>query len=91
MRVRLIARAPRVVFIGACALLALAGLRTTIVGGAGPVAPPVAAVPVSDLGVTAFAEAFARAYLSYRGDDPAAHERAVAAFTSWRPGSRRGS
>lgn len=82
MRVRLIARAPRVVFIGACAMLALAGLRSTITGGAVPAAAPVAQAPVSDLGVTAFAEAFARAYLSYRGDDPAAHERAVAAFVS---------
>ena len=82
VRVRLIARAPRVVFIGACTMLALAGLRTTITGGAVPSAPPVAAAPVSGLGVTAFAEAFARAYLSYRGDDPAAHERAVAAFTT---------
>ena len=82
MRVRLIARAPRVVFIGACALLALAGLRTTITGGAVRAAPLEAPAPVTDLGVSAFAEAFARAYLSYRGDDPAAHERAVAAFTT---------
>lgn len=82
MRVRLVARAPRVVFVGACATLALAGLRTTITDGNRPAAPLVAPTPVSDLGVSAFAEAFARAYLTYRGDDPAAHERAVAAFAS---------
>jgi len=82
MRVRLIAHAPRVAFIGACATLALAGLRTTITGGAAPAVPLVAPAPGADLAVSAFAEAFARAYLTYRGDDPAAHERAVAAFTT---------
>ncbi len=82
LRVRLMARAPRAALIGACALLALAGLRTTITGGAATAAPLVAPAPGADLAVSAFAEAFARAYLTYRGDDPAAHERAVAAFAS---------
>lgn len=77
---RMIARAPRVALIAACALLALAGVRAIVAPlPALPVSRP-APVASADVAIGAFAEAFARAYLSYRGDDLATRQRALAGF-----------
>src|SRR3954454_7730892 len=75
------ARAPRV--------LALAGLLICAVLVLRPAArpeastePPARVQTPSDLQAEAFAEAFARAYLTWDAADPASNERAVARYTS---------
>src|SRR3954470_22692110 len=75
------ARAPRV--------LALAGLLVCAVLVLRPAArpeastePPARLQTPSDLRAEGFAEAFARAYLTWDAADPASHERAVARYTS---------
>ena len=80
-RLRWSARAPRIAFFAVAAILALSGLRTVI---AGPPEAPAAPRPVatSDLGAASFAEAFARAYLSWDPARPEVHERVVARFAS---------
>ncbi|ADB49870.1 conjugal transfer protein [Conexibacter woesei] len=79
---RLHARIPRIVAALLAAVLSLAGLRAIV---AGPPAPPPArtiVAPAGDQGATSFAEAFARAYLSFDADDPEARVRALAPFVS---------
>lgn len=77
---RMTARAPRVVLTVACALLALAGVRAIVAPRpAAPVSRP-APLASADVAIGAFAEAFARAYLTYRGDDVAARQRSLAGF-----------
>src|SRR3954451_24919311 len=75
------ARAPRV--------LALAGLLVCAVLVLRPAArpqastePPARVQTPSDLRAEGFAEAFARAYLSWDATNPESHERAVARYTS---------
>jgi len=73
------ARAPRIALFAVCAVLSLLGLRALVA----PVPSKVAAAVMStgqDLSAEAFAEGFARAYLSWDVELPEAHERAVAQF-----------
>src|SRR3954447_25638676 len=69
--------------------LALAGLLVCAVLVLRPAAhpeastePPARLQTPSDLRAEGFAEAFARAYLTWDAADPASHERAVARYTS---------
>ena len=64
------ARAPRLLVLGCVGVLALAGLRAALAPATPPQATPTVATRV-DPGVGAFAEAFARVYLSA---DPARSE-----------------
>ena len=80
-RDRLSAVAPRVAVYGAVAILSLAGLRGILEGGEAHVAASPAGSS-GDLAAEAFAEGFARAWLSYDGADPDARERALSAYLS---------
>ncbi len=74
------ARAPRAALLTVCAVLAIVGLRTLL--SPTPVEPdegPPVAVGV-DVAAQSFAEAFARAYLTWDAQTPEAHERAVGRF-----------
>jgi Conjugative transposon protein TcpC len=73
------ARAPRLLAGGCVALLALAGLRAAIAPGAHAPAPVRAAAP-PDLRAGAFAEAFARAYLTWDPEHPERREQRLVGF-----------
>lgn len=80
-RVRWASRAPKALLAVAVAILSAAGLRSAVAG------PPEAAdpglrPPAADLGAASFAEAFARAYLSWDPGRAEQHERRVSAFIS---------
>jgi hypothetical protein len=79
---RLYARAPRAIALVLAALLIAAGLRTTLAGQpkAAPL-PPAPRVTV-DRGAEAFAEGFARAYLTWSSDDPVERERRLAPYVA---------
>jgi Conjugative transposon protein TcpC len=79
--VRLRARLPRALATAAVALLALAGLRG-LVEGTPPAAPKPQVVAVDDQAVAAFAESFARVYLSFDPADPARREDLLAGYLS---------
>jgi len=76
---RLRARGPRYVFVGAVAVLALVGLRELVVGHPVPAAPkpPLGA---QDVAMEGFATEFARAYLTYDGQDLESREDRLASF-----------
>jgi hypothetical protein len=66
---------------GVVCLLALAGLKSALVGpDERPALRPRSSSP--DLAVEGFAELFARSYLSWRASSPAAHEQELSAFMS---------
>lgn len=75
------ARAPRLLVGGCVAVLALAGLRAAI-APAPQVPPPARQAAVPDLRAGAFAEAFARAYLTWDPDRPEQREQRLAHFLS---------
>jgi hypothetical protein len=77
---RLRARAPRAAFYLVVGVLVLAGLRAVLEPAAEPVAAPRVEHHEADLGAQSFAEAFARAYLSWDASDTEARERHLAAF-----------
>src|SRR4051794_25032435 len=78
--IRWSARVPRVAFVVALAFLAAAGLRAALA----PLAPVRSSssskAAVDGRPAEAFAEAFARAYLTWDSQDPDAHRAAVAPF-----------
>jgi Conjugative transposon protein TcpC len=74
-------RAPRLAFLAVIALLSLAGLRTVLAGPREIVASG-RAQPARDLAAEGFAEAFARAYLTWDSAHPGRHERQMSLFTS---------
>src|SRR3954470_15871781 len=78
-RSRLAARAPRAAGLLLVVILCAAGLRATV---AGPREAPRSPRPVAaeDLPAQSFAEAFARAYLTWDAQRPDEHERQVAGF-----------
>ena len=78
---RLRALAPRLAVYAALAILSLAGLRATLRGDDSPAAAARPA-PVADLGAEAFAEGFARAYLSFDAARPELRERELAGYLS---------
>lgn len=64
---RWIARAPRVALIAVCAVLAIAGLRSTFTPRHAGSANTTRPVVTADVGADAMAEAFVRAYLTWDG------------------------
>jgi Conjugative transposon protein TcpC len=79
LAIRAAARTPRIALMVACAVLALVGL-SALVSPRPPAATPARSQVPIDLGAQAFAEAFARAYLTWDSNAPDVHERAVAKF-----------
>jgi Conjugative transposon protein TcpC len=78
---RLRALAPRIVFYALLAILALAGLRAAFEPTPEPAATPRVERPTEhDLAAESFAEAAARAYLTWDGSRPEERERRLAAF-----------
>lgn len=77
--VRATARTPRVAWLVAWAALAAAGLKSAVAPQSPAMVQPTARA-VSDTATQAFAEAFARAYLTWDARAPEAHERRVARF-----------
>jgi hypothetical protein len=77
------ARVPSRIAIGALLVLAAVGVKATLAPRTAPI--PTAAAPATDArDITAqgFAQAFARAYLSWDARDAAQHQRQVAPFLS---------
>lgn len=79
-RMRWRARVPRYCALGAVAILALAGARTTIFGTAPPRIERYYQAPPIDIGLEAFAADYARAYLSWNPQDLEAHQQALERF-----------
>jgi hypothetical protein len=79
-RLRWLGRAPRVAVTLTAAVLCAAGLRTVLVHGAPTPAPARASRAPGDLPPEAFAQAFARAYLTWDAARPAAYDTAVRCF-----------
>jgi hypothetical protein len=78
-RTRVAARAPRSLAAVFAVVMIVAGVRATLEGH--PSARPTrAAVGPADVGAAAFAEAFARTYLTWDPDDPDRQQQAVARF-----------
>lgn len=77
---RWLARAPLLALAITCAVLLVAGVRS--IAAPAPVATPRPSTSAPDFEAQAFAEAFARAYLSWDANQPQTHERSVAPFTS---------
>jgi hypothetical protein len=78
-RSRLHARAPRLIAGAAAGVLVLVGVRSLIVGAPVPSAP-VTSQRNADVAALAFAEAFARAYLTWDPGSPDLQQDAVARF-----------
>lgn len=78
-RAKAAARSPRAAFLIACAVLAVVGVRTLVSPKPLKPAEPRAGIVV-DAGAQSFAEAFARAYLTWDAESPESHERAVGRF-----------
>jgi hypothetical protein len=78
------ARAPRIAFYAVVVVLCLAGLRTILAGTPAPAvrAATTTADAQADQVAATFAEAFARAYLTWNADDPDARSEPLAAFVS---------
>jgi Conjugative transposon protein TcpC len=68
-RAQIRARAPRALFYGLVVILCLAGLRS-ILGGPAEATPPRVTAPSIDWAATAYAQAFARVYLTWDRDQP---------------------
>ena len=80
-RMRLLARAPRLLAVTVAVVLVLAGLRTVVFGTPAPKIERVYEPAGNDVGEEGFTEAFARAYLSWSGpQDTEAYDRSLAAF-----------
>jgi hypothetical protein len=66
-RMRMLARTPRLLATGLAVVLILAGLRTVVLGAPAPKIQRVYEPASDNIGVEGFAEAFARAYLTWNG------------------------
>jgi hypothetical protein len=78
---RILARAPRLLAVTVAVVLVLAGLRTVVFGAPAPQIQRVYEPASNDVGEEGFAEAFARAYLSWSGSqDIEAYDRSLAAY-----------
>lgn len=80
--VQLRARIPRAVALLVVVILCMAGLRAIIAPPRPQIVTRAVATHTTDQGADAFAQAFARAYLSWKGDDAQAHQAAVARYMS---------
>jgi len=80
-RMRLLARAPRLLAITVTVVLALAGLRNVLFGAPASKIQRVYEPASNDVGAEGFAEAFARAYLSWGGSqDVDVYDQSLAAY-----------
>src|SRR3954471_8993082 len=80
---RRLARMPSRIAIGALLVLAAVGVKATVAPRTASVATPAApATDARDITAQGFAQAFARAYLSWDARDPEQHQRQVAPFLS---------
>jgi hypothetical protein len=80
---RRLARVPSRIAIGALLVLAAVGVKATVAPRTASVTAPAApATDARDITAQGFAQAFARAYLSWDARDPEQHQRQVAPFMS---------
>lgn len=79
---RALAQGPRILVLGVVGLLAIAGARAAIAGPGTPPAPARATAPGGNLSAQGFAQAFARAYLTWDGRDPERHVAQVRPYVS---------
>jgi hypothetical protein len=77
--VRWRARAPRLAFTTACAILSLIGLRVALAGPSKPLAASTRSVAATS-GVDGFAEGFARAFLTVSPKGPGRRDRALKVY-----------
>jgi hypothetical protein len=80
--VRWRARLPRLTAALLALILMVAGLRATFAGPATPPAPRVVSVATGDQGAAAFAEGFARVYLTWDAARPADRERRLRPYVA---------
>src|SRR4051794_20295216 len=78
--VRWAARTPRIAFLAALSIVAAAGLRAIFAPAAAAPGHTVSAALRDDRPVEAFAEGFARAYLTWDARWPERHRQALAAY-----------
>lgn len=78
---RMLALSPRIALYVAIAILSVGGVRAML-QGEDPPPMPQRVVMSADVGAQAFAEGFARAYLTYDSARPQDRERALAAYLS---------
>lgn len=76
------ARLPRAAALLVVVILCVAGLRAIVAPARPQVVSRPVAIRTADQGADAFAQAFAHAYLSWKGDDDQAHQAAVAPYMS---------
>jgi len=80
-QMRVLARAPRLLVVTLAVVLVLAGLRTAVFGAPAPQIQRIYEPANNDVGEEGFAEAFARAYLSWSGSqDIEAYDHSLAAY-----------
>lgn len=80
-RMRLVSRAPRLLAIAVAVVLALAGLRTVVFGAPAPKIERFYEPTSDNIGTEAFAEDFARAYLTWNGSrDTQAYGQSLALY-----------
>jgi hypothetical protein len=80
-RMRLLARAPRLLAVTVAIVLALVGLRTVVFGAPASKIQRIYEPASNDIGAEGFAEGFARTYLSWNGSQNAeAYDQSLAAY-----------
>ena len=79
---RVVAHGPRVLVLCAVGVLAIAGARAAVAGPGRERAPARAVAPADDLSVQGFAQAFARAYLTWNALHPEHHAQQVRPYVS---------
>ena len=77
---RIRARVPKILAAVLVCLLSVTGLRVILSGPPQPAPARTISAPTSDQGAASFAEAFARAYLTWDAERPDAREQALAPF-----------
>lgn len=82
-QMRMLARAPRLLAATVAVVLVMAGLRTVVFGASAPQVQRVYGPSSNDVGEEGFAEAFARAYLSWsESQDIEGYDHSLAAYNS---------
>jgi hypothetical protein len=80
-QMRVLARAPRLLAVAVAVVLVLAGLRTVVFGAPAPQIQRVYEPTSDNIGTEAFAEDFARAYLTWNGSgDTQAYGQSLALY-----------
>jgi hypothetical protein len=78
--VRAYAAVPRLLLYGLVGILCIAGLRAAVAGPAESAAPPPPPVELPDTSVAAFAEGFARTYLTWDEEHSESREEALSTY-----------